>query len=516
MMLPKNPFATEQRIVTGIDWGAAGIKLVTLRLGEQGQLEVVRATHHPFERPAAASETPEGRAQLVAALRQAREAHGEPLGTVVIALPRERATVRYVELPSTVPEEVKEMLLFDVERHVPFPLDQLQLDFTIVEQTEEGSSVVMLVATPLEEVEALVQLYTEAGIEVNVVDVDVLAACAAYLHDRQDTTSVRAILDIGRDKTDLGVLVGGKVRFSRSFAVAGRRLEECAREKPAEAASGGAHPAWLSELTADLNRQFRAYECEPKGQEVKEVVVCGGLSGLPELERHLAAQLGRRVRAVPPELDGIAGVDGTLAPGMTVALGLALRSVERPEINLLPAPVMERRQAAHRRRVLRNVGIYLGVVVALIGGIAAEKFQAKFAHRARLVEALAEIEPQIADIRRKKAELADIQANVDAEHSFYKVVKDLYERTPDGVMYLTIEFEKKKQVALQGRAGKDDEVYNLINVLKESPHFQDVIPGNLRWQQMYKQPVREFDITCILKSNEEYRRPRAGRSGARR
>ena len=138
------------------------------------------------------------------------------------------------------------------------------------------------------------------------------------------------------------------------------------------------------------------------------------------------------------------------------------------------------------------------------------------AQGARLVTALAEIEPQIADIRRKKAELADIQANVDADHSFYKVARDLYERTPDGVMYLTIEFEKKKQVTLQGRAGKDDEVYNLINVLKESPHFQDVIPGNLRWQQMYRQPVREFDITCILKSNEEYRRPRTSRTGARR
>lgn len=520
-MFFENPFVKELRVVTGIDLGASAVRMVTMRRGEDGRPEVVRVSTHPIAfQGKGDSETAEedsgAQSRLVEALRAAKEAHGVPLGKVVVAMPRARTMMRYVELPSTTPEEVEEMLMFDVERHVPFPIDQMQLGFTVVEQREE-SSLVMLAAARIEEVNRLVQLCAEAGVEVEVVDVDVLATCTSYLYDRQDTTPVRAVLDIGRTKADLGVLVGDQVRFSRSSSLGEERLRECLGALEAGNPPEEAHPEWISELVTNLQRLFKAYECQPDSQDITEVVLCGGLAALPGLAQGLAGQLKRRVRAAFPELDGIAGMDGALGPQTTLALGLALRSLDEPVINLLPASVTETRRKSHQKYFLRNAAIYAGVILVLLTGVVGAKFQAKWMHQTALYDALAEIEPKIRNIKRQKKELGEIQANIDSKHSFYKVMADLWRITPEHVMYLNLNFEKQKRLEIRGRIPTQAEYFDLVKILDESEHFKTVEPLGVTWTTMYdKKAVREFEVNCILASNEDYRPKRARRSSSGR
>jgi Tfp pilus assembly protein PilN len=98
------------------------------------------------------------------------------------------------------------------------------------------------------------------------------------------------------------------------------------------------------------------------------------------------------------------------------------------------------------------------------------------------------------------------------------VLKELYRITPDNVMYLTINFEKRKQLDLRGRVPTDQDFLNLMNVLKESKYFKDVQPGPYKWVNMYnKEAVREFDTSsCILRTNEDYRTRRAPRAAGRK
>lgn len=516
-MIPKNPFIEEVRVVTGIDVGTSAIKMVSMRKNEAGKPEILKVSRYPLDGADPSPENPEARARLVQALRAARDAHGIPLGVGAFALPRERTIIRYLTLPSTNPAELKEMLMFDIERHVPFPLDKIQIDHSIVE-TREDSSVVKVAAAPLEEIEAWMDVFEEAGIQVEVVDVDVLAACASYTFDSDDTTPVRAVLDIGRSRCNLGVLSGAKVRFSRTATFGENRLREYLGMADSKEHPERSDPRWVKDLAMEMNRLLHAYECEEGTEGIKEIILCGGAAKIEGLDRELAGALGRRVRAVPPELHGIGGVDGVASPELTVAIGLALRSVDQPDINLIPDKVLAKRERIEKRRVNRNIAIYAGIVLFLLGGIVGVKFQAKFAHRARLLAALSNIEPKIKDIRRKKAEIDAIRANIDQENSFYNVLKELYRITPDNVMYLTINFEKRKQLDLRGRVPTDQDFLNLMNVLKESKYFKDVQPGPYKWVNMYnKVAVREFDTSsCILRTNEDYRTRRAPRAAGRK
>jgi type IV pilus assembly protein PilM len=500
-------FADERKDVTGIDLGGSAIKMVTLRPDGKGGAEIVRASSYAFKRGEMNLKDSEQRSRLVAALKEAKDQHGVPPGAVVIGLPRERTTLRYVDLPSTTPAEIKEMLMFDVERHVPIPVDQMEINHTIVEQRED-SSTVLLIAAPLEEVRELISVYGEAGIQVDVVDVDVLATCAGYALDEEDTTSVRAVLDIGLSKSDLGVLSGDTLRFSRSFPLGEEQLRHWSGVGAEDELPVQPPAKWVDLMAADLKRLFHAYECRPDVEPIREVVICGGLSRLEGLESELARRLNRRVKVCPPELSGIGGVDGAQAQEMTVALGLALRNRLQPEVNLLPRSEIESRHAAESRRMVRNIGVMAALVLILAGLVIGAKFQAKFQHRDNIQAALAQIEPKIRDIKRKKAELDEIQRNIDSENSFYKVMRDLYMRTPENIQYTNISFEKKKSLSLKGRALTDPEVFNLRNVLIESPHFKDVILESAGWDTLFKIPVRRFDMTCILSSNEEYRQKR--------
>lgn len=515
-MIPKNPFIEEVRVVTGIDVGTSAIKMVSMKKNEAGKPEILKVSRYPMEGTEWSIEDPDARERLVLALRAARDAHGMAPGVAAFALPRERTIIRYLTLPSTNPAELKEMLMFDIERHVPFPLDKIQIDHSIVE-TREDSSVVKVAAAPSEEIEAWMEVFDAAGIRVEVVDVDVLAACTSYIFDSDDTTPVRAVLDIGRSRSNLGVLSGDKVRFSRTATFGENRLREYLGLKDSKVQPERSDPRWVADLATELNRLLHAYECEQGAEGIKEIVLCGGAARIEGLDRDLARTLNRRVRAAAPELHGVSGVDGVAGPELTVAIGLALRSLDKPEINLIPDKVLAKRESGERRRVNRNIAIYAGIILLLLSGIVGVNFQAKFAHRARLQTALSNIEPKIKDIRRKKAEIDAIRANIDQENSFYNVLKELYRITPDNVMYLTINFEKRKQLDLRGRVPTDQDFLNLMNVLKESQYFKDVLPGPYKWVNMYnKVAVREFDTSsCILRTNENYRTRRAPRAAGR-
>lgn len=496
----KNTLQDSIPFVTGIDIGETAIKLVTLKRGPAGRIQLVRTTVQPFERSREDEEDSARRKRLVEALQQAVQAHEVPMGRVAIALPREKTTLRYAQLPSVVPDEVEEMLMFDAERHVPFPLADLELSFSIIKQTEENSTV-KFAAAPSEQIEDLIEIFEEADIEVQVVDVDILAGCACYRFDREDTTPVRAIVDIGRRKIDLGVLRENRVYFSRTFPLKsnGQFVQD------SEGHASGAASEWVDEVVGDLHRLLHAYECLPGMEEITEIVLCGGLSQMEGLEERIAHSLQRRVRSSPPELEGIEEIDGQIGPHLTVACGLAIRNLDAPEINLLPESVVRRRQATRQKRLARNISIFVFLILLLAGGVIGAKFQAKMQHLNSLQEALSQVRPKIADVQRKKAELTEISHNIDTENSFYKILQDLYLRTPENVMYTNIIFEKKKTLELVGKTSTREEVYNLRELLSNSPHFQDVVLNSDKLSHLFKTPAVEFNLSCILVSNDEYR-----------
>src|SRR5665213_1698527 len=103
---------------------------------------------------------------------------------VVTAVSGDAVIVRYVKLPFMTPAELKNVISYEAEQHIPLPIDQVVLDHHILGTVEEDNQKkleVLLVAAKSEMVDEHLSLLKAARLKPAVIDVDSFAMENAYL-----------------------------------------------------------------------------------------------------------------------------------------------------------------------------------------------------------------------------------------------------------------------------------------------------------------------------------------------
>ena len=119
--------------VTGIEYGRSMVRVATLSLGRGGRVQV-RSLSAASEKPARPGVVEDLREARIQALKEALSKHQRDLGTVIVGASRDEVVSRFVSLPSGEAAEIRDMLFFDVERHIPFSPDDAEISYRIVEQ----------------------------------------------------------------------------------------------------------------------------------------------------------------------------------------------------------------------------------------------------------------------------------------------------------------------------------------------------------------------------------------------
>ncbi|MFK3909453.1 type IV pilus biogenesis protein PilM [Pseudomonas monteilii] len=113
---------------------------------------------------------------MLVALRRARQRVGE--GRLVVSLPAHQVIVKSRQVPHALDEESMEAwLLADADRFVPFPLDEVALDFCLADapRSVSGDLEVWVAACRQAQLEELTGRLGSAGLRASVVDVDAVA-----------------------------------------------------------------------------------------------------------------------------------------------------------------------------------------------------------------------------------------------------------------------------------------------------------------------------------------------------
>ncbi|MBV4489451.1 type IV pilus biogenesis protein PilM [Pseudomonas oryzicola] len=117
-------------------------------------------------------------AEVVAALRRACRRNGLGQRRVALALPANMVICKLCQLPAGQDEaDMEAQLLADAERLFPFPLEDLALDFQVMEgsRAQPGCVEVMVAACRQSTMAPLEAIVEEAGLQLEAVEVDSIA-----------------------------------------------------------------------------------------------------------------------------------------------------------------------------------------------------------------------------------------------------------------------------------------------------------------------------------------------------
>ncbi len=269
---------------------------------------------------------------------------------VVTAVGGRDVIIKKIAMDRMKETEAREVIRWEAEQHVPFDMDNVELDFQILDPEGEGLQMtVLLVAAKRELVEHKTALLSDVGLEATIIDVDAFALHNAFELNYPDAMrGVVGLVNIGHETTNINLLDDGVPVLTRDIPLGTRRFrEDLQREQglSADAADallrGSETSDTLAPLVASRGEELAVgieraaaflQSASRSAGTISRIFTSGGGARIPQLNQVLAERLRIPVQLANP-IERLAIADGVfdsmpvdeVAPLLMLPIGLALR-----------------------------------------------------------------------------------------------------------------------------------------------------------------------------------------------
>jgi type IV pilus assembly protein PilM len=281
------------RISIGLDWGFSSLKVVILESGGNTySVKDARIIKLPSQElnPVRDTKTPEGEAKISngGSLSSLIKDLGLP-GGVNLGICGPNVIVRYIAMAKMNEDEVKNSLRYEAASHLPFPVEEVNLDGVILKDLPDNQILVMLAAAKKDFINQRLEVLQEAGIRVNILDIDSLALINAFNFNHPHTqennilSGAVALLNIGASVTNINILEDGIPHFSRDINVSAKDLSQEASREMA-----------IADFVGEIRKSFDYYEAG-SATVINKIFLSGGGSLVSGFASNLKDLLGIQI-----------------------------------------------------------------------------------------------------------------------------------------------------------------------------------------------------------------------------
>jgi type IV pilus assembly protein PilM len=230
----KSLFSRQPAPLLGLDLSASSVKLVELGRSKDGKLVLERCAMEPLERGWITEGTIDKFDEVADAIRRLVKKSGTSVKNVAMALPPSAVITKRIYLPDGLTDdEMEQQVETEANQYIPFPLDEVSLDFCMVGPSPlaAGEVEVLIAASRREKVQDIQGLAEASGLTPVVVDIESYASrlAAARLFESlpgQGKGQIIALFEIGSQTTGLQVIRDEEVLYDRDQAYGGAHLTQ--------------------------------------------------------------------------------------------------------------------------------------------------------------------------------------------------------------------------------------------------------------------------------------------------
>ena len=310
---------------------------------------------------------------------------------------------RFIKLPAIEDDNIEQLVAFEAQQHVPFPIEEVIWDWQLLE-SGTGEKEVALVAIKGEALNEINDVVLEAGQSTVEVDASPMALYNALRYNYPEIEETTLLIDIGAKTCNLIYLEGARM-FTRSVAVGGASITTAIAkeygvsfsEAETQKCSNGmvalntAHTSQLDEptaalatvirnalgkLPAEIARTTNYFRSQHGGKAPKRILLAGGGANLPYIADFFQEKLRLPIDFFNPlkRISVGKGVDvdkvAAEAHMLGELVGLALRGIGKASLNidLVPDVVSHERDIARRKPILLTSSAILIVSLAAWAG----------------------------------------------------------------------------------------------------------------------------------------------------
>lgn len=410
-----------------VDFGAANVKVAEFEVSETGGLLLLNYGLKSLGQEGLQEATRQS--AMLKTLQELISERGFHARVANVCAPGFNTFSKFVKLPPVDTSKVTQIIQYEAQQNVPFPLEEVVWDYQILGATPTGELEVLLVAIKTDVVEALFKVAEIAGLRIQLADVSPAALCNAFRYNYGDLEGCTMLLDIGAKTSNLlffeqgnvysrGINIGAnsitqdfsresklaydeaeQVKIAEGFVSLGGAYEE--PENPNQAAISKIARQVMTRLHIQVNQTVQYYRGTQGGSAPDRLFLSGGASVMPYTAQFFAEKLNVPVEYFNPlknvelaeEIDREDLVKVAHSLGEVVGLGLRNLAHCPVELNLMPSSSLRRQELNQKKPYILASMACLILVLFAFGyfykKVASEKAEAlaKLETQARPLEA---------------------------------------------------------------------------------------------------------------------------------
>jgi type IV pilus assembly protein PilM len=347
----------KSKSIVGLDIGSSCVKAVECAVKSKG-IELVKVGVAKLPPEAIVQGAFLNSGAVVSAIQEAIASAGIKSKLVATAVSGHSVIVKKISLPAMSREELDESIRWEAEQYIPFDINEVNLDFQIVEGSEaEGQMDVLLVAAKKDLIDDYTQVITDAGLQPAIIDVAAFAVENAF-HANYESSSdeVVALVNIGSQVVNINIVSHGAPAFTRDISTGGNAYTEeiqkalsVSWEEAERMKIGGSRHEESQDVVpqevedairqvtdtvlGEISRSLDFFAATAAESRISRVLLSGGGSQVSGLEAAFQGKTNLPVERLDPlaRIVAAGSLDARmleeLGPGLAVATGLALRRV---------------------------------------------------------------------------------------------------------------------------------------------------------------------------------------------
>ncbi len=346
-------FGKRKKQVVGCDVGSSAIKIVELKPLKNDEFQLVHAAVADLSPEAIVDGAIMDSSLVVEALTRLISENGIKNSKFGGSLSGHSVIIKKIQLPSMTEAELAESIQWEAEQYIPFDINDVNLDYVVLETGASDTMDVLLVAVKRDRINDYTSVIVQAGKEPVLVDVDVFAVQNAFESNYSSRGETVALVNVGASVMNINVLHDGNSVFWRDVAFGGNLYTEAIQREfnlpreDAEKLKLGQEVGQVSksqvesvlssaseDLAAELQKTIDFFVATSSVDRLDRVMLSGGGALVANLEAVLQERFQVNVELLNPfrnirynESDFDPDWINRNAPAMAVAVGLAIRTV---------------------------------------------------------------------------------------------------------------------------------------------------------------------------------------------
>lgn len=312
-------FSQKKRPLLGIDIGSSSVKALLLQPSNDG-LCVLSAAIEALPDQALHNRKIKNFDALAFALKKIKRQIKTHHCDVALAIAGSHVISKKVQIEAQLSEyELEELILLEVDSFLPFPLEEIYLDFEHlgISKTHQGKDDVLLTAAHRELVDARCTLLREEKLEPTVIDVEYNAlvnVMQSELTGCADTVDI--VFHIGHEMMHICALYNNKLVYHKEhqFGLSGLVSDIMAsyqldRDSTVNSLlEGSLEPTWqdsiypifVAHCAQQCQRALQLFQHSFSSGKSQCIWLSGGISQLPDIQKLLGNELTQQTNIFNP------------------------------------------------------------------------------------------------------------------------------------------------------------------------------------------------------------------------